>query len=389
VIEIADDGRGLDAARIKAKALEAGLVSESDMASKSQAEINDLIFAPGFSTALAVTSISGRGVGMDIVRSNIEQIGGTVDVKSFPGGGTSFVIKIPLTLAIVAALIAEIAGERFAFPQPSVLELVRLGGEHRMERIKSAPVLRLRHKLLPLIDAKNVLGLGAGGDANGFVIVAQAGSQTFGVVVDNVFHTEEIVIKPMSSKLQHIAMFSDMTILGDGSVIMVIDPNVLAQSLGRATPSRSEASTDSAERRARPREDAVSLLIFRAASDRPKAVPLSLVSRIEEIDCRNIDIADGRYIMKYRDELMPLLGFDLKAQVKEQGAQPVLVFSQADRSVGLFIDEIVDIAEEKLELKIAGDRPGILGYALIKGVIAEIVDVGFFQKAGGSIGRAA
>jgi len=193
----------------------------------------------------------------------------------------------------------------------------------------------------------------------------------------------------MSSKLQHIAMFSDMTILGDGSVIMVIDPNVLAQSLGRATPSRSEASTDSAERRARPREDAVSLLIFRAASDRPKAVPLSLVSRIEEIDCRNIDIADGRYIMKYRDELMPLLGFDLKAQVKEQGAQPVLVFSQADRSVGLFIDEIVDIAEEKLELKIAGDRPGILGYALIKGVIAEIVDVGFFQKAGGSLGRAA
>jgi len=235
VIEIADDGRGLDAARIKAKALEAGLVSESDMAAKSQAEINDLIFAPGFSTALAVTSISGRGVGMDIVRSNIEQIGGTVDVKSSPGDGTSFVIKIPLTLAIVAALIAEVAGERFAFPQLSVLELVRLGGEHRMERIKSAPVLRLRHKLLPLIDAKNVLGLGAGGDANGFVIVAQAGSQTFGVVVDNVFHTEEIVIKPMSSKLRHIAMFSGMTILGDGSVIMIIDPNVLAQSLGRAT----------------------------------------------------------------------------------------------------------------------------------------------------------
>src|SRR5215472_2248498 len=141
----ADDGRGLDAARIKAKALEAGLVSESDMAAKSQAEINDLIFAPGFSTALAVTSISGRGVGMDIVRSNIEQIGGTVDVKSSPGDGTSFVIKIPLTLAIVAALIAEVAGERFAFPQLSVLELVRLGGEHRMERIKSAPVLRLRH----------------------------------------------------------------------------------------------------------------------------------------------------------------------------------------------------------------------------------------------------
>jgi two-component system chemotaxis sensor kinase CheA len=389
VIEIADDGRGLDAARIKAKALEAGLVSESDMAAKSQAEIDNLIFAPGFSTALEVTNISGRGVGMDIVRSNIEQIGGTVDVKSSPGSGTSFVIKIPLTLAIVAALIVEIAGERFAFPQLSVLELVRLGGERRIERIKSAPVLRIRRKLLPLIDVKNALQLGIGDDANRFVIVAQAGNQTFGALVDKVFHTEEIVIKPMSSKLRHIAMFSGMTILGDGSVIMVIDPNVLAQSLGRAAPSPSEASVDTAEHQTKPREDAVSLLIFRAASERLKAVPLSLVSRIEQIDCRSVDVADGRRVMKYRDELMPLVGFDLQVRVKREGAQPVLVFSEEGRSIGLLIDEIVDIAEEKLDFKIAGDRPGILGYALINGVIAEIVDVGFFLQATGSLGRAA
>src|SRR5215831_15684333 len=162
VIEIADDGRGLDTARIKAKALEAGLIGESEISAKSQAEINNLIFAPGFSTALEITSISGRGVGMDIVRNNIEKFGGTVDVKSAPGSGTTFVIKIPLTLAIVAALIVEIAGERFAFPQLSVLELVRLGAEHRIERIKSAPVLRLRHKLLPLIEVRKALQLGAG-----------------------------------------------------------------------------------------------------------------------------------------------------------------------------------------------------------------------------------
>jgi two-component system chemotaxis sensor kinase CheA len=141
VIEIADDGRGLDTARIKAKALEVGLINESEISAKSQVEINNLIFAPGFSTALKVTSISGRGVGMDVVRSNIEQIGGTVDVQS-SAGGTSFVIKMPLTLAIVAALIVEIGGERFAVPQLSVLELVRIGGEHRIERIKSASVLR-------------------------------------------------------------------------------------------------------------------------------------------------------------------------------------------------------------------------------------------------------
>jgi two-component system, chemotaxis family, sensor kinase CheA len=389
VIEIVDDGRGLDAARIKAKALEAGLISEPDVSAKSQAEINNLIFTPGFSTALEVTSISGRGVGMDVVRSNIEQIGGTVDVKSSPGSGTSFIIKIPLTLSIVAALIVEIAGERFAFPQLSVLELMRVGSEHRIERIKSAPVLRLRQRLLPLIDVKKALQLGTGDDANGFVVVTQAGSQIFGAVVDNVFHTEEIVIKPMSSKLRHIAIFSGMTILGDGSVIMVIDPNVLAQSLGSAAPSPIEASIDAAEPEPRSRQDAVSLLIFRAASDRPKAVPLSLVSRIEEVDRQKVDIADGRYIVKYRDELMPLLGFDMQARIKKEGAQPILVFSEQGRSIGLLIDEIVDIAEEKLDVKITGDRPGILGYALVKGVVAEIIDVDFFLEGSGSLGCAA
>jgi two-component system, chemotaxis family, sensor kinase CheA len=389
VIEIVDDGRGLDAARIKAKALEAGLISEPDVSAKSQAEINNLIFTPGFSTALEVTSISGRGVGMDVVRSNIEQIGGTVDVKSSPSSGTSFIIKIPLTLSIVAALIVEIAGERFAFPQLSVLELMRVGSEHRIERIKSAPVLRLRQRLLPLIDVKKALQLGIGDDANGFVVVTQAGSQIFGAVVDNVFHTEEIVIKPMSSKLRHIAIFSGMTILGDGSVIMVIDPNVLAQSLGSAAPSPIEASIDAAEPEPRSRQDAVSLLIFRAASDRPKAVPLSLVSRIEEVDRQKVDIADGRYIVKYRDELMPLLGFDMQARIKKEGAQPILVFSEQGRSIGLLIDEIADIAEEKLDVKITDDRPGILGYALVKGVVAEIIDVDFFLEGSGSLGCAA
>jgi two-component system, chemotaxis family, sensor kinase CheA len=389
VIEIVDDGRGLDAARIKAKALEAGLISEPDVSAKSQAEINNLIFTPGFSTALEVTSISGRGVGMDVVRSNIEQIGGTVDVKSSPGSGTSFIIKIPLTLSIVAALIVEIAGERFAFPQLSVLELMRVGSEHRIERIKSAPVLRLRQRLLPLIDVKKALQLGIGDDANGFVVVTQAGSQIFGAVVDNVFHTEEIVIKPMSSKLRHIGIFSGMTILGDGSVIMVIDPNVLAQSLGGAAPSPIEASIDAAEPEPRSRQHAVSLLIFRAASERPKAVPLSLVSRIEEVDRQKVDIADGRYIVKYRDELMPLLGFDMQARIRKEGAQPILVFSEQGRSIGLLIDEIVDIAEEKLDVKITGDRPGILGYALVKDVVTEIVDVDFFLEGSGSLGCAA
>jgi two-component system, chemotaxis family, sensor kinase CheA len=389
VIEITDDGRGLDTARINAKALEAGLISASEIAAKSQTDINNLIFAPGFSTAAAVTSISGRGVGMDVVRSNIEQIGGTVEVRSNSGNGTSFVIKIPLTLAIVAALIVEIGGQRFAFPQLSVVELVRIGSEHRIERIKSAPVLRLRHRLLPLIHLSAALRLDDGEAAGGFVVVTQAGSQIFGAVVDNVFHTEDIVIKPMSSKLRHIGVFSGMTILGDGAVAMVIDPNVLAQSVAGAAPSRGEAPANIAEPAPRSRPDAVSLLIFSAGSERPKAVPLAMVSRIEEIDSRNMEAADGHYIVKYRDQLMPLFGFDIQPRAKKEGAQPIVVVSEEGRSIGLLIDEIVDIAEEKLAIKMTDDRPGMLGYALIKGVITEIVDVGFFLQASGFLGRAA
>jgi two-component system, chemotaxis family, sensor kinase CheA len=377
VIEIADDGRGLDAARIRAKALEAGLASEAEIAAKPEVEINNFIFAPGFSTATEVTSISGRGVGMDVVRSNIKQIGGTVDVMSVAGCGANFIIKIPLTLAIVAALILEVAGERFAFPQLSVLELVRIGGgAHRVERIKNAPVLRLRQKLLPLLHVKDVLQLGAGADERGFVVVTQAGSQTFGAVVDNVFQTEEIVIKPVSSRLRHIGMFSGMTILGDGSVIMVLDPNALAQTLGRATQSASSEPADTAEREQTLHPGVVSLLLFRAGSQQRKAVPLSLVTRIEEIDCRRIEVVDGRHLLQYRDQLMPLLRIDMQNGPKKEGAQPILVFSSRGRTMGLAIDEIFDIVDDKLDIKLVDDRPGVLGYAVIGGVTTEIIDLG-------------
>jgi two-component system chemotaxis sensor kinase CheA len=377
VIEIADDGRGLDAARIRAKALEAGLASEAEIAAKPEAEINNFIFAPGFSTAPEVTSISGRGVGMDVVRSNIEQIGGTVDVTSVAGRGASFIIKIPLTLAIVAALILEVAGERFAFPQLSVLELVRIGGgAHRVERIKNAPVLRLRQKLLPLLHLKEVLQLGTGAGERGFAVVTQAGGQTFGAIVDNLFHTEEIVIKPVSSRLRHIGMFSGMTILGDGSVVMVLDPNSLAQTLGRVTQPASSNSADTAQRERTPHPDAVSLLLFRAGSQRRKAVPLSLVTRIEDIDCRRIEVTDGQHLLQYRDQLIPLLGIDLQSAPKKEGAQPILVFSSRGRTMGLAIDEIIDIVEDKLDIKLVDDRPGVLGYAVIGGVTTEIVDLG-------------
>jgi two-component system chemotaxis sensor kinase CheA len=381
IICIADNGRGLDTERIKAKAVANGLATEADLEKMTEAQIHKFIFAPGFSTAAAVTSVSGRGVGMDVVRTNIDQIGGTIDVKSVPGEGSSFTIKIPLTLAIVSALIVEAAGERFAIPQLAVVELVRAraNSDHRIERIKDTPVLRLRNKLLPLMHLKKLLKLddGASSDPeNGFIVVTQVGSQTFGIVVDGVFHTEEIVVKPMSTKLRHIGMFSGNTILGDGAVIMIIDPNGIAQSLGTTAASHNEISDDSANARA---SDAqlTSLLVFRAGSAQPKAVPLALVTRLEEIAVDKIEFSNGRHMVQYRDQLMPLVEIEGVA-LRDSGVQPILVFADDGRSMGLVVDEIVDIVEEHLNIEVASTRDGILGSAVIKGQATEVIDVGHF-----------
>ena len=313
IICIADNGRGLNTERIKAKALQNGLVTEAELEKMTEAQIHKFIFAPGFSTAAQVTSVSGRGVGMDVVRTNIDQIGGTIDIKSVAGEGASVTIKIPLTLAIVSALIVEAGGDRFAIPQLSVVELVRAraNSEHRIERIKDTAVLRLRNKLLPLIHLKKLLRIDDGAtttsDAeNGFIVVTQVGSQTFGIVVDGVFHTEEIVVKPMSTKLRHIDMFSGNTILGDGAVIMIIDPNGIAKALGASGSSAHDMADDNASAHAASGEQLTSLLVFRAGSSQPKAVPLGLVTRLEEIATDKIELSNGRYMVQYREQLMQI-----------------------------------------------------------------------------------
>jgi two-component system chemotaxis sensor kinase CheA len=381
IIEISDDGRGLNPEKIKAKAIASGLASEVEIEKMTEAQIHKFIFAPGFSTAAKVTSVSGRGVGMDVVRTNIDQIGGTIDVKSVVGEGSSFSIKIPLTLAIVSALIVEAAGDRYAIPQLSVIELVRAqsNSDHRIERIKDTPVLRLRNKLLPLIHLKKLLDVDAGSPTepeNGFIVVTQVGNQTFGIVVDGVFHTEEIVVKPMSTKLRHITMFSGNTILGDGAVIMIIDPNGIAKAIGTAAVAGTEEETE-AQRNAG-LDKTISMLVFRAGSAEPKAVPLSLVTRLEEIDCRKIELSSGRHLVQYRGHLMPLVRVNSDVRIKTDGAQPLLVFSDAGRSMGLVVDEIIDIVEDRLDIQVASDSPGVLGTAVIKGQATEIIDVGHF-----------
>jgi two-component system chemotaxis sensor kinase CheA len=384
VIEIADDGRGLDTERIKAKAVAQNLATAAEIEKLSESQIHKFIFAPGFSTATQVTNISGRGVGMDVVRNNIDQIGGTIDVRSVAGEGVSFIIKIPLTLAIISALIVEAGGERFAIPQLSVSELVRLrqGGEHKIEYIRDTAVMRLRDRLLAVTRLTKLLGLDSrdlSAEDDGFVVVIEFGSQSFGIVVDAVFHTEEIVVKPMSSKLRSITMFSGNTILGDGSVIMIVDPNGVVQALG-GTVVTQLAAADVLAPAGRPtvHEQTTSLLVFRAGSNQPKAVPLALITRLEEIDAHTIELSNGRHMVQYRGHLMPLITLDEHASVKVEGAQPLLVFSDGSRSMALVVDEIVDIVEQQLDIEASSASAGVLGSAVIKGQATEIIDVGHF-----------
>jgi len=386
VIEVTDDGRGLDVQKVRAKALENGLTTLAELDRMSDVDIYKFIFKPGFSTAGAVSEVSGRGVGMDVVRNNIEVIGGTVDLESTSPAGTTFTIKIPLTLAIMAALIVEVAGARFALPQFSVVELVRTGeaAGHPVELISDTAVLRLRDMLLPLVDFAQLLGFRESNpdnvwEGNRTAVVIQVGASLFGVLVDKVFRTEEIVVKPMSSVLRHVNMFSGNTILGDGSVIMIIDPNALGSMVGSIE--QGELGRPAAARRAEAEEHRTALLLFRAGSPTLKAVPLSLITRLEELSLDTVEHCDGADIVQYRGVLMPLIQMHAERRQRDDGVQPVLVFTEAGRPAALAIDEIVDIVEEPLSIDLRAETPGIIGVAIVRDKTVEIVDVSHYLGA--------
>ena len=390
IIEIGDDGRGLNVEKIKQKALKNQVTTEAEVAQLTEQQIQQFIFKPGFSTADAVTAVSGRGVGMDVVRTNIEKIGGTIELSSKEGLGSKFTVKIPLTLAIVSALIVECAGERFAIPQLAVLELVRAkgGSENQIERIKETPVLRLRDRLLPLVNLRELLKLQGHGnnagtedsaesDTDGFIVVAQVGTYSFGIIVDRVFDTEEIVVKPVARILRDIPLFSGNTILGDGRVVMILDPNGIASASGELTLVEGEDTLEDTRKQRGESEEEVSMLVFNAAGKSPKAVPLALVARLEEIPVDTIEDSNGQQVVQYRGQLMPLITMP-GGQIAESGNQPVLVFTDRDRSMGLVVDEIVDIVEERMNIELHGERAGYLGSAVIAGKATDIVDAGYY-----------
>jgi two-component system chemotaxis sensor kinase CheA len=388
IIEIQDDGRGINPEKIKKKIIEKNLASEEELASMNDWQIINFVFKPGFSTAEAITSVSGRGVGMDVVKSNIEKLGGIVDLNSVVGKGTRFTIKIPLTLTIISALIFESAGERFAIPQLSVTELVRVSrrSQHKIEYINKTAVLRLRNGLLPLIFLSDFFGLSEPiadySTQDLCVIVVNVGAVGFGIVVDRVFDIQEIVVKPLSKVLRDIRFFSGSTILGDGGIVMILDPNSIANQLKDASGGDSSLVVESGSQRLGPEQ---TLLLVFNVSELSYAVPLALVARISEISFKDLEYVNGTWLARYHDHLLPLSKFEgnwSMDDIQENSTKtfPVLIFTDRGHAVGIAIDEIANILETVLDIEIHNRNDGILGTSIIDGVTTSIIDCEYHLK---------
>ncbi len=353
-IVISDDGAGIDPVRIKNKAVECQMVSATQAAKLGDGEALQLIFLPGFSTAEKVTNVSGRGVGMDVVRTNIEKIGGLIELQSQLGIGTTVRMKIPLTLAIVPALIVGLGSdegeERFAIPQVSLVELVRISdGVHGIELVHGAPVFRLRGSLLPVVDLAVEFASGETQPRrNACIIVLQSGDKQFGLLVDAIHDTEEIVVKPIDQPLKTASVFAGATILGDGKVALVLDIPGLGQRASVLSESRErirqEAPAVPAEVVARQ-----SMLVFENGDSERMAIPLARVSRLEEIDRDRVEKCRGRQVIQYRGQIMPLFPLSSSAGA-HRGPLNVIVCSRQGNEVGLVVENIIDVVDERITL---------------------------------------
>ena len=385
-IEIADDGGGIDPAKLVAKAVERGILTASQAATIDERSALHLIFAAGFSTAAQVTNVSGRGVGMDVVRTNIERIGGTVDVSTELGRGTTFKVKIPLTLAIIPALVVSSAGDRFAIPQLSLLELVRLEGDTArsgIEHIHGTPVHRLRGRLLPIVDLREQLAQEprpADEDVIN-IVVLQADGHEFGLVVDAITDTQEIVVKPLGSRLKETPLFAGATIMGDGMVALILDVLGIAEG-ARVLAATRDRNNGSAVADAVVDGDVTRTLLLvglghDGVADRRAALDLAEVSRLEEFPADAVEIAADREVVQYRGEILPLihLGRTLGVHAAAgDGPMTVVVHRLAGRDVGLVVDGILDIVEVPLAVEEQADHRGVVGSAVIQDRVTDVVD---------------
>ncbi len=385
VVDIIDDGKGINVTRVREKIVNNGLATQAEADALTDQQVIQYIFRAGFSTAEKVTAVSGRGVGMDVVRTNIEKIGGTIDITSQMGKGSTFSIKIPLTLAIVSVLIVEAKNNKFAIPQINVVELVRATAtsEYKVETINGTPVMRLREKLLPLRELSDILQLSPPttdwSKREAFVVVCNVGGYDFGIIVDRIYDTEEIVVKPVAAVLKSLSLYSGNTILGDGTVIMILDPNGVARSIGNISDAAHKEDEEEKKRKAKHTDqDFISFLLFKAGEGAPKAVPLELVARLEEIDVKTIEIAGDSPVVQYRGDLMPLITLDDTAKLPDRGMAQVIVFSYDNKSVGLVVEEILDIVQAQYDVKLGSktdDKKNFIGSSVIVGKTTDIVNV--------------
>ena len=396
VAEISDDGGGINLARVRQKAVEKNFLTAEAAAKLTDRQATDLIFLPGFSTAEATTSVSGRGVGMDVVRTNIENIGGSIELTSVAGRGTTLRLKIPLTLAIVPALFVGCAGDRFAIPQTSLLELVRFDPAHaesRLEDIAGAPVCRLRGKLLPLVFLKHELQLDPPGNGQEppapepvTIVVLQTEGQRFGLVVDAVHDTEEIVVKPVGVLLKGIPAFAGATILGDGSVALILDVAGLAEMSGVATKLRERAPAEDAPAPRAASPDERSLLLFHLGGPEQLAVPLDLVTRLEKFPRAHVERSGGREVVQYDGGIMPLVRVadfveGCPAPADSAETLDVVVHHARQQPVGLVVGQIRDIVTAPLRVTEATRQRGLLGSTIVGDRITGVLDVPAILRA--------
>ncbi len=347
-VEISDDGAGINLERVRQRAVERGLITTEQAAGMGEQQLANLVFAPGFSTAEQVTNVSGRGVGLDVVKTSIEKIGGTVDLRTVTGQGTTVQIKIPLTLAIIPALIIGAVGQSFAIPQANLVEVVHLqaaSGERAIEQICRAPVYRLRDRLLPLCFLDRVLHLEAKFSGRSYIAVLQVGTGQFGLVVDAVGDTEEIVLKPLGPKLRTIACFAGAAILGHGQVVLILDVAGLAQMADVGAdislrPQNQDIETTGSVDRA-----AQNWLVFLSTAGSRFALPLSAVTRLEEIPAVRIERSAGREVVQCRGEILPLLRVSRLFREPEQDREllQIAVLRESGLTAGLVLDQIEDI----------------------------------------------
>jgi two-component system, chemotaxis family, sensor kinase CheA len=384
-IEIIDDGAGLNLERIKNKAVERGLMTIDQVSKLADRDVGNLIFLPGFSTAEKVSNVSGRGVGMDVVKTNIEKIGGTVDVQSRSGAGTTIKIRIPLTLAIIPALIVSSDGDRYAIPQVSLLELVRLEqsvSNKCIEWIQGAPVYRLRGRLLPIVNLRSELKLNpqvVTPKTAINIVVLRAEDRQFGLVVDRVNDSEEIVVKPLSKQLKGVPVYSGATIMGDGRVALILDVMGLAQASNVLTGTKDRGHNEASDRSGLKPSTVRSLLVVGVGIEKRCALPIDQVTRLEKIPASSVELADNQEVVQHRGEILPLIrlanALGIEPAPKNARLLDVVVYTDEHRTVGLVIDRIVDIVEADFTHMRKGNRTGVLSSAIIQDQVTDLLDL--------------